>query len=63
MKLKAVLDILQSKLHRRGIDLKALTVGDPESAAGGTLRQRLAPARPRATAPRSSIAAGPVDGS
>ncbi len=25
MKLKAVLDILQSKLHRRGIDLKALT--------------------------------------
>jgi len=41
MKLKAVLDILQSKLHRRGIDLKALTVGDPEPAAGGTLRQRL----------------------
>jgi len=41
MKLKAVLDILQSKLHRRGIDLKALTVGDPESAAGGTLRQRI----------------------
>jgi uncharacterized protein YajQ (UPF0234 family) len=39
MKLKAVLDILQSKLHRRGIDLKALTVGDPESAAGGTVRQ------------------------
>jgi uncharacterized protein YajQ (UPF0234 family) len=41
MKLKAVLDILQSKLHRRGIDLKALTVGDPESAAGGTLRQSI----------------------
>ena len=39
MKLKAVLDILQSKLHRRGIDLKALTVGDPESAAGSTVRQ------------------------
>ena len=39
MKLKAVLDILQSKLHRRGIDLKALTIGDPESAAGGTVRQ------------------------
>ena len=38
MKLKAVLDILQSKLHRRGIDLKALTIGDPESAAGGTVR-------------------------
>ena len=41
MKLKAVLDIVQSKLHRRGVDLKALTVGDPESAAGGTLRQRI----------------------
>jgi hypothetical protein len=39
MKLKAVLDILQSKLHRRGIDLKALTMGDPEPAAGGTVRQ------------------------
>ena len=37
MKLKAVVDILQSKLHRRGIDLKALTIGDPEPAAGGTL--------------------------
>src|SRR5499426_1872590 len=41
MKLKAVLDILQSKLHRRGIDLKALTIGDPESAAGGTVRQAI----------------------
>jgi uncharacterized protein YajQ (UPF0234 family) len=41
MKLKAVLDILQSKLHRRGIDLKALTVGDPEPAAGGTLKQKI----------------------
>ena len=39
MKLKAILDILQSKLHRRGVDLKALTMGDPESAAGGTVRQ------------------------
>ena len=41
MKLKAVLDILQSKLHRRGIDLKALTIGDPETAAGGTLKQKI----------------------
>jgi len=41
MKLKAVVDILQSKLHRRGIDLKALTIKDPEPAAGGTLRQRI----------------------
>src|SRR5262245_41129008 len=41
MKLKAVLDILQSKLHRRGIDLKALTVGDAEPAAGSTIRQKI----------------------
>ena len=41
MKLKAVLDILQSKLHRRGIDLKALTIGDPEPAAGATLKQKI----------------------
>src|SRR5215475_4570469 len=41
MKLKAVLDILQSKLHRRGIDLKALTIGDPEAAAGGRVRQTI----------------------
>ena len=41
MKLKAILDILQSKLHRRGIDLKALTIGDSESAAGGTVRQAI----------------------
>jgi cyclic-di-GMP-binding protein len=42
MKLKAVADILQSKLHRRGVPLKALSWGDAESAAGGTLRQRVA---------------------
>jgi hypothetical protein len=41
MKLRAVVDILQSKLHRRGVDLKALTIRDPEPAAGGTLRQRI----------------------
>jgi uncharacterized protein YajQ (UPF0234 family) len=39
MKLKAVVDILQSKLHRRGVPLKALSYGKVESAAGGTLRQ------------------------
>jgi uncharacterized protein YajQ (UPF0234 family) len=42
MKLRAVLDILQSRLHRRGVDLKALTVQPPEAAAGGMLRQRIA---------------------
>ena len=41
MKLRAVLDIVQSKLHRRGVDLKALTIKEPEPAAGGTLRQRI----------------------
>jgi uncharacterized protein YajQ (UPF0234 family) len=41
MKLKAVIDILQSKLHRRGVPLKALSYGKVESAAGGTLKQRI----------------------
>ena len=42
MKLKAVVDILQSKLHRRGVPLKALDYGSVEPAAGGTLRQKIA---------------------
>jgi len=41
MKVKAVVDILQSKLHRRGVPLKALTYGDVEDAAGGTKRQKI----------------------
>src|SRR5216117_2238571 len=41
MKLKAVVDILQSKLHKRGIPLKALTYGDVQDAAGGTKRQKI----------------------
>ncbi len=41
MKLKAVVDILQSKLHRRGVPLKALTYGNVEPAAGGTLKQKI----------------------
>jgi uncharacterized protein YajQ (UPF0234 family) len=41
MKLKAVVDILQSKLHRRGVPLKALTYGDVQDAAGGTKRQKI----------------------
>ncbi len=41
MKLKAVVDILQSKLHKRGVPLKALTYGVVEPAAGSTLRQRI----------------------
>ena len=42
MKLRAVTDILQSKLHRRGVPLKALTYGKVEPAAGGALRQQIA---------------------
>jgi cyclic-di-GMP-binding protein len=41
MKLKAVVDILQSKLHKRGVPLKALTYGTVESAAGSTFRQKI----------------------
>jgi uncharacterized protein YajQ (UPF0234 family) len=40
MHLKAMIDILQSKLHRRGIDLKVLDLSQkPEQAARGNLRQ------------------------
>ena len=42
MKLKAVVDILQSKLHKRGVPLKALDYGTVEEASGGTLRQKIA---------------------
>jgi uncharacterized protein YajQ (UPF0234 family) len=38
-KLKAVIDVLQSKLVRRGIDLKALEYGKVEPASGATVRQ------------------------
>jgi len=41
MKLKAVIDILQSKLHKRGIPLKALDFGKVEEASGGALRQKI----------------------
>lgn len=42
MKIKAVVDILQSKLHKRGVPLKALDYGKVEDAAGGVRRQRIA---------------------
>ncbi|HTO12326.1 MAG TPA: YajQ family cyclic di-GMP-binding protein [Candidatus Binatia bacterium] len=41
MKLKAVVDILQSRLHKRGVPLKALTYGAVEPAAGSTVRQKI----------------------
>jgi len=40
-KLKNVLDILQSKLVKRGVSLKAITYGTPEHALGGLTRQKL----------------------
>ncbi|MBI5379926.1 MAG: YajQ family cyclic di-GMP-binding protein [Nitrospirae bacterium] len=41
-KLKSVLDILQNKLVKRGVPLKALSYGKVEPAAGRTVRQRIA---------------------
>ncbi|GFR37658.1 UPF0234 protein [Insulibacter thermoxylanivorax] len=40
-KLNAVIDVLQSKLVRRGISLKSLEYGKMEPAAGGTVRQTI----------------------
>src|SRR5215475_450446 len=40
-KLKAVNDILQSKLVKRGVPIKALTYGVLEPAAGSTVRQKI----------------------
>jgi len=41
-KLRNMNDILQQKLVRRGVPLKALSYGKVEPAAGGTVRQRVA---------------------
>ncbi len=38
-KLKSVIDILQSKLIKRGVSLKFLDYGKIEAASGGTVRQ------------------------
>lgn len=38
-RLKAVVDVLQSKFVRRGVSLKALQYGKPEPASGGRVRQ------------------------
>jgi uncharacterized protein YajQ (UPF0234 family) len=40
-KLKAVNDILQGKLVKRGVPLKALSYGVVEAAAGSTVRQKI----------------------
>jgi len=40
-KLKSVVDILQTKLVKRGVPTKNLTYGKMEPAQGGTVRQRI----------------------
>src|ERR1700739_4064411 len=40
-KLKAVNDIFQQKLVKRGVSLKGLTYGPIEPAAGGTAKQKI----------------------
>lgn len=40
-KLKSLIDILQAKLVKRGISLKALTYGKIETALGSTVRQSI----------------------
>lgn len=40
-RLTALVDVLQSKLHRRGIDLKFLEYGKIEPATKGTVRQEV----------------------
>src|SRR5262245_30082351 len=40
-KMKAVRDILETRLVKRGVPLKALTFGEPEQALGGTVRQKV----------------------
>lgn len=40
-RLKAVVDILQSKFIKRGIAIKTLKYGNVEAAAGGTVRQKI----------------------
>src|SRR5438552_11821217 len=41
MKLRNVIDILQSKCVKRGVSLKALSFGKVEPASQGTLRQTI----------------------
>jgi hypothetical protein len=40
-KLKALREILQERLARRQVPLKAIQAGTPEAASGGTMRQKL----------------------
>lgn len=40
-RLKAVVDVLQSKIHKRNISIKALKYGKVEPASGGMVRQTI----------------------
>ncbi len=39
--LRAIVDVLETKMVRRGIDLKVLSFGQVENASGGNVRQRI----------------------
>ena len=39
--LRAIVDVLESKMVRRGLDLKILSFGSVENASGGNIRQRI----------------------
>ena len=41
MVLRSVIDVLESKMVRRGLDLKMLDFGPAEPASGGTVRQHV----------------------
>jgi len=41
MTLRSIVDVLESKMVRRSLDLKILSLGQIESASGGNVRQRI----------------------
>ncbi|BDU69324.1 YajQ family cyclic di-GMP-binding protein [Geothrix oryzae] len=41
VKLKAVIDVLQTKLHKRGVSIRSMEYGKIEPAAKGTVRQEV----------------------
>ena len=41
IKLKAVIDVLQTKLHKRGVSIRSMEYGKVEAAAKGTVRQEV----------------------
>lgn len=41
VKLRAVIDVLQSKLHKRGVSIRSMVYGKVEPASKGTVRQEV----------------------